>query len=238
MDRRERYNDAEELLRILMRALQGQIWSAMPGVVLQYPGSGGHKMTVDVQVTINGSIRTQAGTFTSLQIPPLRDCPICWQGGGGAIATFPVAAGDECLVVFAARNIDSWFKNGSPIPWPGALWDPPSGRMHDLSDGFALVGVKSLPNAFDIDPENASLQSLDGAAYFKLNPTTHAIAAVAPGGITLNGVTIDAAGNIVMPPASTLSGDMDDLLIGGVSLANHVHSGVQTGGSNTGTPVP
>jgi hypothetical protein len=236
MDRRERYYDEEETLRIVMRALQGQIWTAMPGVVAQYPGSGGHKMTVDVQVTVNGSFRTQAGAFVSKEIPLLRDCPVCWQGGGGAIATFPIAEGDECLVVFAARNIDSWFKNGSAAP--GALWDPPSGRMHDLSDGFALVGVRSMPNAFDIDPANASLQSVDGTAYFKLNPTTKSIAAVAPGGITLNGVTIDASGNIVMPADSTLSGDMDDLLIGGVSLANHVHSGVQTGGGDSGPPVP
>lgn len=69
--------------------------------------------------------------------PILVDCPVfTLQGGGGAIE-MPIQAGDQCIVLFADRNIDAWFKNGAE-----AL--PPDNRTHDLSDGIALVGINAL----------------------------------------------------------------------------------------------
>jgi hypothetical protein len=49
----------------------------------------------------------------------------------------PVAAGDQCLVIFADRNIDAWFQNGGQSASFNA-------RMHDLSDGMVLVGLNAL----------------------------------------------------------------------------------------------
>ena len=78
--------------------------------------------------------------------------------------------------------------------------DPPDLRMHNLSDGFALLGTQSRPNVVaSVDQANASLRSVDGQMYFKLNPTTHAIAGFAPGGFDFNGVTIDSSGNVATP---------------------------------------
>ena len=59
-------------------------------------------------------------------LPLLRDVPVFMP------ADFDVSEGDGCLVVFADREIDSWF-SGAPCP---------SGRMHSLSDGFAFVGFR------------------------------------------------------------------------------------------------
>jgi hypothetical protein len=154
---------------------------------------------------------------------------VLWQGGGGVTATFPIVVGDECLVVFSSRCIDGWWSQGG-------IQNPPEARMHNLSDGFALVGVRSLPNAFAVDTANACLISDDGETFFKLNPTTQAIQALAPGGISLNGVTIDASGNVSVPGSITTTSD--DLLVDGISLKNHVHSGVTAGSSNSGAPVP
>ena len=64
--------------------------------------------------------------------------PVVFPGGGGFALTFPVAAGDECLVVFASRCIDAWWQSGG-------VGEPMEPRMHDLSDGFALIGVRSQP---------------------------------------------------------------------------------------------
>lgn len=74
--------------------------------------------------------------------PLLVDCPVfTLQGDGGGIQ-FPIVAGDQCLVLFADRNIDAWFTTGNEQP-------PLTPRTHDLSDGIALVGLNSLASTFD-----------------------------------------------------------------------------------------
>ena len=71
--------------------------------------------------------------------PILEGCHAITLQGGGIGVQMPIEAGDECLVFFADRCIDSWFQTGSPQPLPNP-------RMHDLSDGFVLVGLNSLVN--------------------------------------------------------------------------------------------
>lgn len=53
--------------------------------------------------------------------------------------TNPIKQGDECVILFADREIESWFINGdiNPLAYQ---------RMHDLTDAVALFGIRSLPN--------------------------------------------------------------------------------------------
>jgi len=68
--------------------------------------------------------------------PILLDCPCIVLGGGPTALTFPITKGDECLILFNDRDIDNWFKSGQvgPVATP---------RLHSLSDGLALVGIRS-----------------------------------------------------------------------------------------------
>lgn len=235
MDRRERAPEPEEIFRVGFEAFQSKMFTASPGIVKAYPGSNGSDMTVDVQPSIRGLMVDDKGVETWFQLPVLINCPVLWQGGGGVTATFPIKANDECLVIFGQRCIDSWWQQGG-------IQNQAELRLHSISDGFALVGVRSLPRSFAIDTANAQLVTDDGQAYFKLNPTTHAINILANGGvtinassgITMNGVTIDSAGNVNSPATVTAS---TDVVGGGKHLKTHVHSGVTSGGSNTGQPV-
>lgn len=165
MDRRERIGDPEESLRIALEGQQGQIWTALPGIVQGFDPA---KMTVSVQPTVTGTARNPDGSTREIQMPVLLDCPVLWQGGGGVSLTFPVQAGDECLVVFASRCIDAWWQLGG-------VRGQAEFRMHDLSDGFALVGVRSLPRAYAVSTTAAQLRSDDGSAVIEVNPTSHAI---------------------------------------------------------------
>jgi hypothetical protein len=67
------------------------------------------------------------------------DCPVICPGGGDGALTFPVAPGDECLLLFNDRDIDTWFQGNTGAP-PATL------RLHAFSDAIALVGVRSAPN--------------------------------------------------------------------------------------------
>ena len=91
------------------------------------------KKTAEVQLAFKRVLPDN----TIKSMPVLVDCPVFTPQGGGAALTLPITAGDECLVLFSDRNIDAWFQNGGEAA-------PFDGRLHDLSDGIALVGVNYL----------------------------------------------------------------------------------------------
>lgn len=223
MDRRERFHDPEEQARVTVEGELAHVWTAIPGIIQAVNNAlGPASMTVDVQPTINGRVYQKDGSYLSVQLPPLLDCPIAWQGGGGATLLFPIAPGDEALVILAARCIDGWWSTGT-------VCDAPELRMHNLSDGFALVGVRSKPRAYALPTTGARLTSDDGSTYIELQPGAQIIKAVAPGGLNLNGVTISASGNIVAPgtiQGTTLTGTTQVVAGSGgtaVHLTTHGH---------------
>lgn len=220
-------------------------WSALPGVIQAVTNNGN---TVEVQPAVNGRVLQTNGTYKPIQMPKLVDVPICWQGGGGATWTFPVTKGDECLLVFSSRCIDSWWQNGfvAPAGAKGAdgkpvnpANNPPEYRMHNLSDGFAIVGVRSKARAFaSFDANTARLRTDDDSCYVEFDPVGKKVKIVASGGVTINNVTIDSSGNVVSP--QTITGQTQVVAGSGgsaVHLTSHTHSGVTTGGGNTGAPV-
>jgi hypothetical protein len=94
--------------------------------------------TVSVRLSIKKIIEIEDdGTRIVEERPVLAKLPLMILSGGDTFLSFPIAAGDECLVFFNDREIDNWFISGD-------VQAPTSARLHDLSDGFALVGVRSL----------------------------------------------------------------------------------------------
>ena len=57
--------------------------------------------------------------------------------------SYEIKEGDECVLLFSDREIESWFVNGdvNPVAYP---------RMHDLTDAVAIFGIRSLPNMIEI----------------------------------------------------------------------------------------
>jgi hypothetical protein len=246
MDPRERQPDLEELHRISFERGQARLWTVFPAIVQAVTNNG---LTCEVQPAVNGRVRQQDETWKPIQLPKLVDVPIQWPQGGGVTFTFPLKAGvDEVIVAVSARCIDTWFQQG---------WTPPAGqlgadgkavntannptewRMHNLSDGFAIPGIRSRPRALSPAPSTTSAQirTDDGTAYFDFNPTTKAAKLTMPGGINLNGVTIDSNGNLTSP--ATIVGTTEVVAKTGgsaVHLSTHTHGGVQTGTGNSGAP--
>lgn len=80
---------------------------------------------------------TQVYAPQQLSYPPLLDVPVVCLGGGGFNLTFPIAVGDQCLLLFNDRSIDNWFQSGQA----GVL---NSARAHSLADALAIVGLNSM----------------------------------------------------------------------------------------------
>lgn len=72
-------------------------------------------------------------------LPVINNVPVFIPGGGTFVDTFPIAAGDECLLIFSDRSLDVWKERGGVV-------DPVAADRHTLTDAVALVGVRSKPN--------------------------------------------------------------------------------------------
>lgn len=83
-------------------------------------------------------IRTDKGV-QEMDYPILENVPVLFLGGGNYALSFPVQKDNECIVLFADSCIDAWWQSGGV---QGQI----VARMHDLSDGFAIVGFRSRPN--------------------------------------------------------------------------------------------
>jgi phage baseplate assembly protein V len=140
-------------------------------------------------------------------------------------------------------------------------WIPDVGEMvtclmdRNYENGTVICAVYS---AADAPPSGATvdqriIQFSDGAV-IKYDRSAHALTATlpaggtasvtAPGGLTvttangeinLNGLTIDASGNVNSPGSATF--EKEGTFNGGHTVSAHKHGGVQSGGSQTDTPT-
>jgi hypothetical protein len=113
-----------------------------------------------------------------MNYPVLIDCPVVIMGGGPAYLTFPIAQGDECLVLFNDRDIDNWFATGQVAP-------PATGRLHSFSDGIVLVGLRSKARSIQSYDTNRALIT-NGNARVGINPNTNKCSII-NNAATLNG---------------------------------------------------
>jgi len=181
-----------------------------------------------VQPTIQGSVADPSGNVRLVNLPVLVDVPLVWPKAGGFALTFPVAAGDEVLVVFSCRCIDSWWQSGG-------IGAPAEARMHDLSDGFAILAPTSQPKKLsNVSSANVQLRNYAGDTLVEITPDGKANITGASE-INLTAPVINLTGTMNLNGQMTQTGG--SMTIGGVTFGTHKHTGVQTGGGTSGGPT-
>lgn len=232
MNRLERIDDKEAAMLAIMRGWQAGIYTALPAVIDSFDPA---KQTCEAIVTIQARVIDKDGAEAWVTLPKLVDVLVSFPSGGGYTLTFPVKKGDEALIVFSSRCIDNWYLAGG-VQTQADL------RMHDLSDGVAFVGVRSQVRLLTggVKTAGAQLRSDDGETYVEL-VDGQLVNIKAPGGIDLNGVKIDAAGNVTGPAGSTIKAPTvngtAEVIFAGKNATTHVHTGVSAGTANTGGPA-
>lgn len=218
IDRRELLNDVEEASRLMLDGRQAQMWTAIPGIV---KGVNLTEMTLTVQPSIQGTIELEDGTQQNVNYPLLIHVPIVFPSAGGFTITFPIAVGDEVLVIFSSRCIDSWWQSGG-------VGLPMEMRMHDLSDGFAIPGPRSQPRVVTgISSTNLQIRNDANTAHVEITPA---------GAINIvTASTVAVQGNLTVSGTIVATGEITG---NGIDLSGHKHTGVTSGGSNTGGPIP
>lgn len=176
--------------------------------------------TIDAQLLVD--MQTEDGQTiphgTLFRVPYTRA-----QGGTNAVILDP-QPGDIGVCVFASRDISAVKKQPDAArnrtPTAGAT--PGSKRMFSLADGLYVGGL------------------LNGAPEQYVQFNDEGITILSPTAVTIEAPVINLKGEVVQTDGSvsvetTLTAGTD-VVANGVSLHDHTHNGVQTGGGDTGPP--
>lgn len=183
------------------------------------------KQTVTVQPIITEVVRIASGLLT-IPLDLLTDVPVVMMRAGSMVLTFPIAPGDECLVVFADVCIDAWYQSGS-----ATTQQQLEKRSHELSDGIALFGPWSQPRKISAySTSTAQLRSLDGTVVIEVagnavNITAPTVNVTASGTATVHGDTVNVTGSSQVNVSGNVHLDSKVFL---------THQHTLPGGPNTG----
>lgn len=96
---------AADLLSAASASATAKMRTAEPGLISSYDSA-----TQRATVTLGMAVRVRKPDGSEVHEAPITvpNVPIAWPRAGGYSLTFPLAAGDEVLLVFSGRSLDEW----------------------------------------------------------------------------------------------------------------------------------
>ena len=225
--------------------LRESVATGMPGIIVSV-AEYGDKQFVDVKPALSRVLET--GQVISNDEITIYDVPVIWPSGGGAMLSFPIKVGDTVWLSFSQRNLEDWlYSDGTQEVIPG------DSRHFSMTDAVAIPGLYTALSNLKPSTENVEIKF--GNHLISLRPSGELY--ITNGGAK---ITLKPDGNIELDPSATLTilGNVEvqgtlhstqnitcdttitattDVIGGGKSLKTHTHSGVTSGGSNSGPPV-
>lgn len=210
-------------------SLEG-MYTSIPAVVLAIKGTG-ESLLVDVQPLV--SILMNDGTAVSRA--PILNVPLQMPASSKGGLLFPVAVKDNVMLLFSMRGMEVW-KYGAGTPNP-----PSDARMFDKKDCIAIPCVNPVSKSpAEISKHSNPYSPSDVVLYHNLGTAQEVEIVLKSNG---GGIVINAPGNVtVNTPDAYINGNLrvsqsifaPSMIVAGKELAEHQHSGVTPGGSNTG----
>ena len=124
-----------ELLMEAIRSQMAQVNTCLPGTIVSYDEA---TQTASVQLAVKFRRRDPNTREIVAYTPPQIDgAPVAFPGAGAFSITWPLTAGDACLVHFASRSLDEWASVIADVHEPQDL------RRFDLSDAIVEPALRS-----------------------------------------------------------------------------------------------
>lgn len=222
-----------------------KIRTAYPGKIVEFNPA---TQVAKVQVARERYVDNLEDMYVKVASPVLVDVPVHFPQGGGYSLTFPIVAGDNCLVMFAERGYSHWLYKALMEIGTFASGVPKSDfyRRYDVNDSFALVGFNPIPAAIpDFQAGSVELRNAARTQRVTLIPgglmevrTENTVDVVAP--------TVNITGNVNITGDVTISGKLDvqgiiksmtDVVAKVISLFGHKHTSTAPG-TPTSAPLP
>ncbi len=124
-----------ELLLTAIRGQVAQVNTCLPGKIVSYD-----QATQTASVALAVMFRRRDPTTDAIvayEPPIITGAPVAFPSAGAFSITWPLAAGDACLVHFASRSLDEWASVVADVHEPQDL------RRFDLSDAIVEPALRS-----------------------------------------------------------------------------------------------
>jgi len=206
-------SQASDLRRLIATEL-AEVHTCLPGKIVSFDGHA---------AVVAPALSKALSSGEALAAPSIVSVPVHFPRGmaGQATISVPLAAGDDVTLHFSERALENWLS--------GTDGEPGDPRMFDLSDAFATPVCR--PGVQQVDTENLVVQF--GSASITISPG---------GDIT---ITASGAASISAPAGLTIDADVllrgkldatGDVTADGVSLIEHITTGVTPGTGTSGKP--
>lgn len=141
-------NSLETVVQAAIDTSLTEVHTMLPGLVVSFDSD---TQLADVQPTIKRKIK---GKMENL--PLLTDVPVRYSKSKIFSFTFPLEKGDQVLLIFSERSIDTWLTYG-------ANQDPADVRQHSLSDAFAIPMMYDQTNIIaNFNSDNLEIRGPNG----------------------------------------------------------------------------
>lgn len=227
-----------ELLNELFSNKMADVHISMPAKIVNYD----HTLR---KATVQPAINQRYNDGEVVEFPLIHNVPVIQPSSGGAFIHLPVKQGDNVLLVFSEKSLEEWLQNGKIVT-------PDDPRQNDLTDAIAITGLSPFIASGVANNEDVIISYKGSTISIKPDSTIEAETGTANiiadevnisgnlnvgGNVTVVG-NVDADGKLTANAVESVT-EIKSLtaLIGGKDFATHLHSGVQSGGSNTGVVV-
>lgn len=220
-----------------------KIRTAYPGRIVSFDPV---KQVARVQIARERFVDNLETNYIKQTSPILVDVPVQFPQGGGYSLTFPVAQGDDCLVMFAERGYSKWLYEGAMEIGTFSNGVPRADfyRKYDVNDSFALVGFNPIPKAIpNFQAGSTELRNAARTQRVTLIPgglmevRTESVMDIVAPTVKIKG-NVDIEGDVTITGTLTAQGiikSMTDVLAKVISLFSHVHISAPPG-DPTSTP--
>lgn len=116
------------------------VHTCLPGTIESYSGHTTRKATVKLSI----QFRTITGEI--LDVPPIGNVPVMFQGSKKFQMLFPLEKGDGVMVHFSEEGLGKWLKGSSNVPGDSLA-------RFSLTDAIAVPGLWSFKNV-PTSPDN------------------------------------------------------------------------------------
>ena len=207
--------------------------TSIPGIINAFDPQ---TQKVSATPAINAKYVSPDGKVSYIQYPMITNIPLAISRGAGMSFTQPITVGYPCTLIFSQRSIDNFVEEGTysnPVEGPNPRTS--SIRCMDLTDAMCFPGVITQADkisgystdAFELRSDDGKVKVSVKANSLTLKQDSATIEMIG-GNITMSAATINVTGTEAINITSPAT------VIDGKPFLGHQHSGVSTGGSNTG----
>lgn len=171
-------------------------------ILTHYPGKiisfDGDKQTATVKVMREQYSNNLYSLYTEYDFPILQDVPVQFPQGGDYYLTFPVNAGDNCMLDFCDKGYSHWLYYGAEKIGTYSSGVPRAEyfRSYNVNDATAMVGYNPIPQAIpNFNKSSPELRNKDRTQRVTLS-ASGVLEIVSPTSVAITAPATSITGNL------------------------------------------